>query len=135
MNGYKGLMTRPSNKASAGWIRWLPRILGIPIGLFTLGEFLSSLGYLGDLSAVSYLMNAGALLVCAGCVVGWFKELAGSLLILCGTAIFGAVTVVHHQRLPLLLVMISPALVGFLYLYVYLARKKRARPGRLDPSV
>jgi len=100
--------------------RWLPRILGIPIGLLMLMEFLEGLGYLGELDSRGIALRAGFFLIFAGCVVGWFKELPAALLILGGTAmgvIVGG---------PLGIIML-PALVGLLYLYVFLAEKKEGR--------
>jgi hypothetical protein len=44
-------------------IRWLPRILGIPIGLFALGEFIEGLGYLGQLDTSGIMVRIGFLLV------------------------------------------------------------------------
>lgn len=122
-------MSDPADRSAVRWIRWIPRILGIPIGFITFGQFLTSLGYIGDLKTVGYVMNAGLVLVFAGCIVGWLKELPGALLILGGSAIFGVMTAVHHQALWVFLVMISPAVVGILFLCVHLAGK-REKPGR-----
>ncbi len=99
--------------------RWLPRILGTLIGLLALGEFIEGLGYLGQLDARGMMVRVGFFLVFAGCAVGWFRELPASLLVLGGTA-----TGIISGDAPLGIMML-PALVGFLYLYVYLAAKKR----------
>jgi len=65
------------------------------------------------------MLNVGFFVVFAGCVVGWFKELAASLIILGGTAI-----IVIPVALPLSISMF-PALVGLLYLFVHLIGKKK----------
>jgi len=98
--------------------RWLPRILGTLIGLLALGEFIEGLGYLGQLDTRDMMLRAGFFVVFAGCVVGWFKELAASLIILGGTA-----TIVISGGPPLGVIMF-PALVGLLYLIVHVGTKK-----------
>ena len=99
--------------------RWLPRILGTLIGLLALGEFIEGFGYPGELDTRSMMLRVGFFVVFAGCVVGWFKELAASLIIFCGTA---AIVI---SGVPPLGVTMFPALVGLLYLLVQLAGKKK----------
>jgi hypothetical protein len=98
--------------------RWLPRILGTLIGLLALGEFIEGLGYLGQLDTRGMMLRVGFFVVFGGCVVGWFKEFAASLIILGGTAI-----IVIFSSAPLGVIMF-PALVGLLYLFVYVGTKK-----------
>jgi hypothetical protein len=100
-------------------ILWLPRILGTLIGLLLLGELIERLGNLGELDTRDIMLNVGFFVVFAGCVVGWFKEFAASLIILGGTAI-----IVISGGPPLSISML-PALVGLLYLVVHLAGKKK----------
>jgi hypothetical protein len=99
-------------------ILWLPRILGTLIGLLLLGELIERLGNLGELDTRDIMLNVGFFVVFAGCVVGWFKEFAASLIILGGTAI-----IVIFSSAPLGVIMF-PALVGLLYLFVYVGTKK-----------
>jgi hypothetical protein len=99
-------------------IRWLPRILGTLIGLLALGEFIEGLGYLRQFDTRGIMLRVGFFVVFAGCVVGWFKELAASLIIIAGTAI-----IVISGGPPLSISML-PALVGLLYFVVHLAGKK-----------
>ena len=100
-------------------IRWLPRILGTLIGLLALGEFIEGLGYLRQLDTRGIMLRVGFFVVFAGCGVGWFKDLAAALIILGGTA------VIVISGGPPLSISMFPALVGFLYLVVYLASKKK----------
>jgi len=100
-------------------IRWLPRILGTLIGLLALGEFMEGLGYFGQIDTRGIMLRVGFFAVFAGCVVGWFKELAAALIILGGTAI------IMISGGPPLSISMFPALVGLLYLVVYLANKKK----------
>jgi len=65
------------------------------------------------------MLNVGFFVVFAGCVVGWFKELAAALMILGGTAI------IVISGGPPLSISMFPALVGLLYLVVHLAGKKK----------
>ena len=111
--------------------RWIARIFGTLLGLFLLLEIIESLGYLAEADTQFYVIRVGFILVFAGCVVGWFKEFAASLLILGGTAILFAMSVramsirapgVRPQGLFLLIV---PALLGFLYLAIHLGTKKK----------
>ena len=117
MNLKKGGLRNFWARFAAPDFRWLPRILGIPIGLLMLMEFVEGLGYLGELDSRGIVLRAGFFLVFAGCVVGFFKELPAALLILGGTA-----TGVISSDAPLGIMMI-PALVGILYLCVFLAGK------------
>ena len=100
-------------------IRWLPRILGTLIGLLALGEFIEGLGYLRQLDTRGIMLRVGFFVVFAGGVVGWFKELAASLIIIGGTAI------IVISGGPPLSISMFPALVGLLYLLVYLVSKKK----------
>lgn len=127
MDGREGGTTDSSARPPAKVGRWLPRLLGIPVGLLMLMEFLEGLGDLAELDSRGIVLRVGFFLIFAGCVVGWFKELPAALLILGGTAM-GVIS-----GGPLGIIML-PALVGFLYLYVHSAKKKRPRSGGLGPS-
>lgn len=98
--------------------RWLPRILGSLIGLVALGEFIEGLGYLGQLDTSGILVRIGFFIVFAGCAAGWFQELVGALLILGGTGLCWLNAGVRA------VLFLPPAVVGLLYLFVYLSGKR-----------
>ena len=122
-------MADSSEKRSASEIRWIPRILGIPIGLFMLMEFIEGFGYLGQLDTRGILVRVWFFMIFAGCVAGWFKELIGAILILAGTAAVGVIA----AREPRAFWMLTfPAAVGLLFLYAYLIRRRK--PASADPD-
>jgi hypothetical protein len=102
--------------------RGIARVLGTLVGLFMLMEFLEGLGYLRQLDTSGIVLRGGFFLVFAGCLVGWFKELVGALLILSGTVVIGVVSA--RTSLPFW-VLIIPALVGFLYLFSRIGTRKK----------
>lgn len=99
--------------------RWIARVLGTIIGLVALGESIESLGSMKELETSDYILRLGFLLVFAGCVVGWFKELAAAILILAGTAML----VVGAFNPGVVRLAIFPAVVGLLYLFHYLGTR------------
>jgi len=125
-------MDDSSEKRSANEIRWIPRILGIPIGLIMLMEFIEGFMELGQLDTSGILLRIWFFLIFAGCVAGWFKELIGSILILSGTIAVGVMTARENRALWMLTL---PAAVGLLFLYAYLIRRRKsasADPANLD---
>ncbi len=115
-------MTDSSEKRSAREFRWIPRILGIPIGLIMLMEVVEGFVEREGLDTAGIWLRVCFFVILAGCVAGWFNELIGSILILAGTAVIG----VMAAREPRALWMLAfPAVVGFLFLYAHLLRKKK----------
>lgn len=106
--------------------RWIARVLGTIIGLVALGELIESLGYLKELKASGYVLRVGFLLVFAGCVIGWFKELAAAILILAGTVVL----VVSSFNPGVIRLAIFPAVVGLLYLFHYLGTREKRELSR-----
>ena len=111
--------------------RWIARVFGTLLGLLLLMEIIESLEYLAGADAQFYVIRVGFILVFAGCVVGWFKEFAASLLILGGTAILCVMSVRSMSvrapgfRPQGFFLLIVPALLGFLYLAIHLGTKKK----------
>jgi hypothetical protein len=120
-----GISDRPSVSA----VRWVGRILGIFIGFVGLWGTIEGLEvYLTHQSEVTIpgsLVWGGFVLVFAGCVVGWFKDLAASLLILGGTALLAAIALLVPSAFRGAHFLSIPALLGLLFLYVHLAGKKK----------
>jgi hypothetical protein len=114
---------------SVSVVRLVARILGSLTGFFALFGVIQSLSYHLDypaqVSTSSILVWVGFLLVFVGCVVGWFKDLAASLFILGGFLLILVTALAFPGKLMQVYFFAIPALPGFLYLYVYLARKKK----------
>jgi|GEM_PF-2956140 len=106
--------------------RWISRVLGTIIGLVALGELIESLGSLKELEVSGYILRLGFLLVFAGCVVGWFKELAAAILILAGTVML----VAGAFNPGVVRLAIFPAVVGLLYLFHYLGTREKRELSR-----
>ena len=117
------------DKSSIRMIRWVARILGSLVGFVGLWGTIEGLEYnlthRAEATTSGYLIWAGFVLIFAGCVVGWFKELAASLLILGGTALLGAIALLAPSAFRGAYTLSVPALLGFLFLYVHLAGKKK----------
>jgi len=73
-----GVSDRPSVSA----LRLVARTFGTLIALLALFGILGAVSdlasYRADRTVTAYLINAGFLMVFAGCVVGWFKDLVGT---------------------------------------------------------
>lgn len=118
----KGFWVRFAGKE----FQWIARVLGTIIGLVALGELIESLGSLKELEASGYILRLGFLLVFAGCLVGWFKELAAAILILAGTVLL----VASALNPGVIRLAIFPAVVGLLYLFHYLGTKEKRELSR-----
>jgi hypothetical protein len=120
-----GVSERPSVSA----VRWVARIIGTLIGFAGLWGVIEGLEYnlthQSEATTSGYLVWGGFFLVFAGCVVGWFREFAASLLILGGTALLGAIALLAPSAFRRAHFLSIPALLGFLFLYVHLAGKKK----------
>jgi len=110
-------------------IRWVARIIGSLIGLMTLFGVIEGLDYNlahpEEATTSGYLVWAGFVVIFAGCVVGWFKELVGSLLILGGIVLLLAVALLTPSEFRQAYFLVIPAIPGLLYLYVSLAGRKK----------
>ena len=120
-------MTGFFGKPSAQGIRWIARILGTLLGLLLLAEFIEGMtGTSPPTTIRDYLGAVVWLLIISGFVVGWFKDLAASLLVLGGIAFVFVISLLSPRGeawpWPILIV---PAIVGFLFLYVHLAAKNK----------
>jgi len=118
-----GFLGRPS----VSGVRRVARILGTLLGLLLLVVFLDwVMGPSPPTTIRDYLGAVVWLLIISGFVVGWFKDLAASLLVLGGIALIYVVSLLSPPGeawpWPILIV---PAIVGFLFLYVHLAAKKK----------
>jgi len=122
-------MSDVSDRPSVLSVRRVTRILSVLIGFVGLWGVLEGLQFnLEHLSQVTLpgsLVWGGFVLVFAGCVVGWFKEFAASLLILGGTVLLGTISLLTPSAFRGLHFLSVPAVLGFLFLYVHLASKKR----------
>jgi len=109
-------------------LRLVARILGTVIGLMALFGVIEGLDYNlahpEEATVARYLVWAGFVAVFAGCVVGWFKELAASLLILGGIALLVVIALLVPSEFRQAYFLIIPAVPGFLFLYVHLAGKR-----------
>jgi hypothetical protein len=118
-----------SERPSVSAVRWVARILGTLIGFVGLWGVIEGLEYnlthQSEATTSGYLVWGGFFLVFAGCVVGWFKEFAASLLILGGTALLGAIALLVPSAFRRAHFLSIPVLLGFLFLYVHLAGKKK----------
>jgi uncharacterized membrane protein len=125
----EGEMTSFLGSSSVAIIRWVARILGTVIGLMALFGVVEALTYhlerTSEITTPGVLVWVGFLLILLGCVVGWFKELAGSLLILGGVVLLVAIALLTPSEFRNAWILSIPALPGLLYLYVGLARRKK----------
>lgn len=120
-----------SDRPSVSTVRLVARILGTLIGFvafFGIMEWLQY--YLGhesqaQASTPNFLVCVGFVLIFAGCVFGWFKELAASLFILGGTLLLAMIALLIPSVFRGVHFLSIPALLGFLFLYVHLAGKKK----------
>ena len=120
-------MTNFLGKPSTSGIRWVARIMGTLLGLLLLVVFLDAGSNLFPATLRDYLGYFGSLLIILGFVVGWFKDLVASLLVLGGVALVAVILLLSPGGevpwpWPILIV---PAIPGFLFLYVYFASKKK----------
>jgi hypothetical protein len=122
-------MSDVSDRPSVSVVRWVARILSVLIGFVGLWGVLEAiqfnLGHLSQVTLPGSLVWGGFVLVFAGCAVGWFKEFLASLLILGGTVLLGAISLLAPSAFRGLHFLSIPAVLGFLFLYVHLASKKR----------
>jgi len=122
-------MGEVSDRTSVSTVRWVARILSTLIGFVALFGVLEALQeYLEhrwEATTPGYLVWVGFILIFAGCVIGWFKELTASLLILGGTVLLGMIALLTPSAFRKLHFLSVPALLGFLFLYVHLAGKKK----------
>lgn len=118
-----------SERSLVSGIRWVARILGTLIGFVALWGVIEGLQFnlehKSQATTPGYLVWVGFVLVFAGCVIGWFKDLAASLLILGGTVLLSAMALLAPSAFRGLHFLSIPALLGFLFLYVHLAGKKK----------
>ena len=119
-------MTSFLGRPSVSGIRWIARILGTLLGLFLLAEFIEWVtGTRPPAALRDYLVAVGWVLIILGFVAGWFKELAASPLVLGGTALVSVIALLPPGReWPWPIFIVWPIL-GFLFLYVHLAGKKK----------
>ena len=118
-------MTNFLGRPSASGIRWVARILGTLLGLLMLAEFIEWLtGTRPPATPRDYLLAVGWLLIIFGFVVGWFRELVASLLVLGGTALVSAIRLLPPGGEWPWPIFIVTGILSFLYLYVHLAGKK-----------
>ena len=116
-----GFLGRPT----VSGIRWIARILGTLLGLLLLAEFMEWLtGAIPPATLRDYLIAVGWLLIISGFIVGWFKELAASLLVLGGTALVSVIRLLPPGGEWPWPIFIVTAILSFLYLYVHQASKK-----------
>ncbi len=112
-------------------VRWVARILGTMIGLMALFGVVEGLQYhlerTSEITTPRILVWVGFVVIFAGCVVGWFKELAASLLILGGIALLVVIALLVPSEFRQAYFLSIPAVPGFLFLYVHLAGKKEKR--------
>jgi hypothetical protein len=128
-------MTNFLGKPSALGIRWVARIMGTLLGLLLLTEFIEWLtGTRPPASLRDYLIAVGWLLIISGFVVGWFKELAASLLVLGGIALVSVIRLLPPGGEWPWPIFIVAAILSFLFLYVHLASKKKIVPPRSAQS-
>ena len=119
-------MTSFLGKPSVSGVRWIARILGTLLGLLLLAEFIEWVtGTTPPTTIRDYLLAAGWVLIILGFAVGWFKELAAALLVLVGAALFTVIWLLPPRREAPWQIFIVTAILGFLFLYVHLAAKKR----------
>jgi hypothetical protein len=121
-------MNAVSDRASVSALRWVARVFGTLIALFTLFGIVENITE--GRTITEHLTGAAFLLVFVGCVVGWFKDLAASLFILGGILFMLVTALAFPGKVPAifwknLYTLAIPALPGFLYLYVHLAGKKK----------
>ena len=117
-------LDRPSVSA----IRRIARLFGTLIGLTVLFELVESIGsYKSGRPISDYLIFGGFLLFFVGCVVGWFKDLPASVLILGGVLLIFVTALAFPGKVMRVYFFAIPAIPGFLYLYAYLVSKKEKR--------
>lgn len=118
-----------SNRRSVSAVRLAARIFGTLIGFAAFFGVMEWLTYyspqLSQAKTHDYLIWVGFVLVFAGCVLGWFKELAASLFILGGTLLLGMISLLIPSEFRQAHFLGIPAILGFLFLYVHLAGKKK----------
>jgi hypothetical protein len=128
--GEKGCdMNAVSDKPSVSALRWVARVFGTLSALIVLAVVVQETTYwawkkMGP-PASDYLADAGFLLLFVGCIVGWFKDLAASLLILGGVLLILVTALAFPGKVWLAYFFAWSAIPGFLFLYVHLVSKKK----------
>lgn len=121
-------MTSFVGTPSTQGIRWVARILGTLLELFLLAILIEWLtGPHPPATLRDHLFAVGWLLIISGFIVGWFKDLAASLLVLGGVAFDSVVWLLPPGGAwpwPMRILIVA-AVLGFLFLCVHLARKKK----------
>jgi hypothetical protein len=106
-------------------VRWIARIFGTLLGLLLLGELIEWFtGEKRPSTTRDYLVAVGCVLIVSGFVVGWFKELAASLLVLGGTALVCVIMLLPPRQEWPWPIFIITAFLGLLFLNIHLAAKK-----------
>ena len=117
-----GFLGRPS----VSGVRWIARVLGTLLGLFLLAEFIEWVtGPNPPTTIRDYLVAVGWVLIILGFVAGWFKDLAASLLVLGGSVLVSVIALLSPRMEWPWQIFIVTAILGFLFLYVHLAAKKK----------
>lgn len=116
MNAFLG---RPPVSA----VRWVARVFGTLIALFALFGIVENVTEARTIP--EHLTGAGFLLLFAGCVVGWFKDLPAAVLILGAFLLILVTALAFPGALKQVYFFAIPALPGFLFLYVHVASKKK----------
>jgi hypothetical protein len=110
---------------SVSAVRWVARVFG------TIIAFLALFGIIENITEgrtiPEHLTGAGFLLLFAGCVVGWFKDLPAAVLILGGILLIFVTALAFPGALKQVYFFAIPAIPGFLFLYVYLVSNKEKR--------
>ena len=114
--------------------RWLARALGTltiaPLALFGIPEAITDFAAFKSHSTIANdLTFAAFLMVIVGYIIGWFRDLPAAVLILGGSLLIFATALVFPGSLEQVYLFLIPAIPGFLFLYVYLASKKKKRLG------
>jgi hypothetical protein len=116
-------MNAVSAKPSVLAVRWVARVFGTLIALMALFGIVENITE--GRTIPEHLTGAAFLLLFVGCIVGWFKDFAAALFILGGILLILATALAFPGSLRQVYFFAIPALPGFLYLYVHLARKKK----------
>ncbi len=107
--------------------RWFTRIAGSLLFILIIVFFIGNIqmdGFPTGLSATEIVMFIAFFIILFGLVIGWFKELIASILIIGGFLVFSITNLVSSGRFYSGLTMLLFLIVGLLYLLVwYLTRK------------
>jgi hypothetical protein len=111
------------NKPPVSEVRWVARVFGTLIALFALVALVENITE--GRTIPEHLTGAGFLLLFAGCIVGWFRDLPAAVLILGAFLLILVTALAFPGKLRQVYFFAIPALSGFLFLYTYLASKKK----------